>query len=100
MSVEIINNSLMEILMAYQKTSKAFERDELADKSAADALLARLEHRLIDAECQSAEDLVAKALYLQDTVRLDSGLVTSRVVDTLVAGIQRFAATTAGVVGG
>lgn len=90
----------MEILIAYQKTIRSFECDELVDESAADALLARLEHRLIDAECQSAEDLVAKALYLQDTVRLDSGLVTSRAVDTLLSGIQRFAAATVGVVGG
>lgn len=55
-----------------------------------EAELASHETVLIAGVCETPEDLMAKALYLQDAVSLDTGQVTPQLVTTLVAGIARF----------
>ncbi len=54
-----------------------------------DAARGSFERLLSCGEICTEQDLWAKALLLQDTARIDPGLISMETVDTLVAGVMR-----------
>ncbi|AWB07510.1 hypothetical protein A6A40_21035 (plasmid) [Azospirillum humicireducens] len=75
--------SLMPVFLAYQHLAGC------AECEAADRLRGNLEQLLAAGEVVSANDLFAKARYLQDCGRIDPGLIPMEALDTLVAGVAR-----------
>jgi hypothetical protein len=74
---------LLPLFVAYQGLA------DCPDPDAADATRGALEQLLAGGEVASADDLFAKARYLQDCGRIDPALIPSVALDTLVAGILR-----------
>lgn len=74
---------LLPLFAAYQGLAGC------ADLDAADAMRGELEQLLAGGEVASADDLFAKARYLQDCGRIDPALIPLDALDTLVAGIVR-----------
>lgn len=60
-----------------------------ADSPVADAACSRSERLLVAGEIVDADDLFAKARYLQACGRIDPSLIPQEALDTLVAGIVR-----------
>ncbi|CBS88700.1 hypothetical protein [Azospirillum lipoferum] len=75
--------SLMPVFLAYQQLAGC------AECETADRLRGKLEQALAAGEVVSADDLFAKARYLQDCGRIDPGLIPMEALDTLVAGVAR-----------
>ncbi len=73
-------STLMPVFLAYEALG-----DSNADH--VEALRGNLEEVLTNSEIRTAEDLFAKARYLQHTARIDPGLISMEAVDTLVVGI-------------
>lgn len=74
---------LMPLFLTYQQLSGC------AECEVADRLRGTLEQALSTGEVVSADDLFAKARYLQDCGRIDPGLIPMEALDTLVAGVAR-----------
>lgn len=74
---------LLPVFLSYQQLAGC------AECEAADRLRGTLEHALAIGEVVSADDLFAKARYLQDCGRIDPGLIPMEALDTLVAGVAR-----------
>ena len=73
---------LLPIFLAYQGLA-AVELD------LADTLRGSLEQLLAESEIATADDLFAKLRYIQDTGRIDPGLIPMEAIDTLVVGVTR-----------
>lgn len=71
---------LMSLFLAYEALGDG-------DADLVEALRGRLEEVLAKSEIRTADDLFAKARYLQHTARIDPGLISTEAVDTLVVGI-------------
>ena len=74
---------LLPLFLSYQQLAGC------AECEAADRLRGALEQQLSAGEVLSADDLFAKARYLQDCGRIDPGLIPMEALDTLVAGVAR-----------
>lgn len=74
---------LLPVLLDYLALAGA------VDSETADAACGRLEQVLARGEVFSADDLFAKARYLQACGRLDPALIPMEALDTLVAGAIR-----------
>ncbi|ALG71111.1 hypothetical protein VY88_03205 [Azospirillum thiophilum] len=72
---------LLPVFLAYQQLAGCAECEP------ADRLRGGLEQLLSAGEVVSADDLFAKARYLQDCGRIDPGLIPMEALDTLVAGV-------------
>ena len=75
--------SLMPLFLTYKQLAGC------AECEAADRMRGSLEQQLSAGEVMSADDLFAKARYLQDCGRIDPGLIPIEALDTLVAGVAR-----------
>ena len=74
---------LMPLFLSYRQLAGC------AECEAADRLRSNLEQLLSAGEVVSADDLFAKARYLQDCGRIDPVLIPMEALDTLVAGVAR-----------
>lgn len=73
---------LLPIFLAYHGLAAV-------DLESADAMRGGLEQLLSDGEIDTADDLFAKARYIQDTGKIDPSLIPMEAIDTLVVGIVR-----------
>ena len=73
-------SKLMPAFLAYEALGSG-------DADHIEALRGNLEEVLAKGDVLTPEDLFAKARYLQQTARIDPGLIPMEAVDTLVVGI-------------
>jgi hypothetical protein len=79
----------MEVLRDYQEMANRLRGGTSEDELSDDGTLAQFEEVLARAEPVNADDVLAKALYIAECVRVDGGLVPKETVDGLVRGLIR-----------
>lgn len=75
-----ISSTLMPVFLAYEALG-------VSDADHIEALHGNLEEILTKLKIRAADNLFAKARYLQHTTRIDPGLISMEAVDTLVGSI-------------